>query len=605
MIPDEEIERVRESADIVAIVSEFVPLKRMGSSFRGPCPFHQGTHRNFSVDPKRRRFHCFVCGEGGDAFTFLQKRLGVDWPTSVRLAAEKSGIEIREVQTRRNGPDPREPLWEVNASAQDYFRRMLWDDPGGAAAREYLAEREVTREVADRFGLGFAPRDVAALRSHLAALGFDDARQLDAGLLTRKEAGAQVRPRFRNRLIFPIYDVSGRTVGFGGRLIGPGEPKYLNSADSPAFNKGKVLYGLNWARHAIRRADRVLLVEGYFDLVRLSNAGIEEVVAPLGTALTSDQAELIARHSKNVFLLYDGDKAGLKATFRAGDELLRQGAAVRVVTLPEGEDPDSYVRRHGRDAMERQLSQSLDVFERKIQLLQRGGWFADLHRRRRAIDRLLPTIRAASDPVTRDLYIGRGAEAAGIERSVLSGEAGRESEVSSGRTVRQQPPAGDRRRLPPAARSGKGPRPHGRPSGSGVPAERELVRVMLTLRSTLERIVERVGPEQFRHPEYREIFEQLVRVGPEGSIEDVAATLSEAATQVLDALLAEPEAVQDVDRMIQDCVTRIEVRALKERNAEIQGLLTAATADEKNALMAQKQANSDEIRRLTESRIVT
>jgi DNA primase len=604
VIPDEEIERVRESVDIIAIVSEFVTLKRMGSSFRGPCPFHQGTHRNFSVDPKRRRYHCFVCGEGGDAFTFLQKRLGIDWPTSVRMAAEKSGIELREVATRREGPDPREPLWEVNASAQDYFHRMLWEDPAGGVARDYLAEREVARDVADRFGLGFAPRDASALRSHLATLGFEDQRQVDAGLLTRREDGGELRPRFRGRLIFPIYDVSGRVVGFGGRLVGPGEPKYLNSADSPAFAKGKLLYGLNWARHAIRRADRVLLVEGYFDLVRLASAGIEEVVAPLGTALTSDQAELITRHSKNVFLLYDGDRAGLKATFRAGDELLKHGSTVRVVSLPDGEDPDSYVRRNGREAMERQIGQSIDVFERKIQLLQRGGWFADLHRRRRAIDHLLPTIRSASDQVTRDLYIGRAAEAAGVERGVLSGEAGREAGARTARTVRQPPAAESRRRVPPPTRSGKAMRGHGRPI-AGLSAERELVRVMLTLRSTIERIVERIGPGQFRHPHYREIFEVLARAGAEASTEEVAALISEDATPVLDKLLAEPDAVQDVDRMIQDCVTHLEVRALRERNAEIQRLMTAATADEKDVLVAQKQANSDEIRRLTESRMVS
>jgi DNA primase len=376
VIPDEEIERVRESADIVAIVSEFVTLKRMGSGFRGPCPFHQGTHRNFSVDQRRKRYHCFVCGEGGDVFTFLQKRLGIDWPTSVRMVAEKSGIELREVQTRREGPDPREPLWEVNAAAQEYFQRVLWQETSGAAAREYLTARDVTRSVADRFGLGFAPRDLGAMRGHLAVLGFDDARLLEAGLVMRREESGDLRPRFRSRLIFPIFDVTNKVVGFGGRLIAPGEPKYLNSADSPAFAKGKLLYGLNWARHSIRRADRVLLVEGYFDLVRLVSAGIEEVVAPLGTALTPDQAELIVRHSKQVFLLYDGDRAGLKATFRAGDELLRVGASVRVVTLPDGDDPDSFVRRHGKDAMERQLGQAIDVFERKIQLLQRGGWFA-------------------------------------------------------------------------------------------------------------------------------------------------------------------------------------------------------------------------------------
>ena len=198
--------------------------------------------------------------------------------------------------------------------------------------------------------------------------------------------------------MFPIYDASGRPSGFGGRLIGPGEPKYLNSADSPTFTKGRLLYGLNWARHAIRRDERLLLVEGYFDVVRLVLAGIESVVAPLGTALTEEQASMIARQTKNVFLLYDSDTAGQKATFRAGDLLLAQGVSVRVVTLPDGEDPDTFVDTHGGAALETHIDGAVDVFDRKVQILERQGWFADLHKRRRAIDRLLPTIRATADP---------------------------------------------------------------------------------------------------------------------------------------------------------------------------------------------------------------
>ncbi|NUQ13627.1 MAG: DNA primase, partial [Gemmatimonadaceae bacterium] len=408
MIPDEEVERVREAADIVGIIGETVTLKRAGAAFRGPCPFHQGKNPNFSVDPRRRIYHCFKCGESGDVFTFLRKRFGMDWPTAVRHVAERSGITIREVSSRRDGPDPRERLWEVNAAAEAYFRRLLQEDPGGSAGREYLAARQVGLDVAERFGLGYAQRD--GLRDHLATLGFDDERQLEAGLLVRREDGA-IRPRFRGRLMFTIYDVASRVVGFGGRVIGEGEPKYLNSPETIAFVKGRMLYGLNWARNAIRRADRVLLVEGYFDLVRLAMAGVEEVVAPLGTALTPDQGALIARHTKHAFLIYDSDKAGLKATFRAADELLRHGVAVRVVTLPPGEDPDTFARSAGREGVERQLAQAVDVIERKVQLLERGGWFADLHRRRQAVDHLLPTIRATADAVTRDLYLARVAEA--------------------------------------------------------------------------------------------------------------------------------------------------------------------------------------------------
>lgn len=595
MIPDEDIERVREGADIVAIIGEHVPLKRVGADFRGPCPFHHGTHRNFSVSPRRRIFHCFRCGEGGDVFTFLQKHLGVDWPTAVRMAAEKSGIPIREVGSHREGPDPREPLWEVNAAAQEYFRRILHEDVRGAVARGYLLERELTLEQADRFGIGYAPRDVALMRDHLISLGYDEARQLEAGLLTRREDRDELRPRFRDRLMFPIHDVSGRIAGFGGRLLGPGEPKYLNSAESPVFSKGRLLYGMHWARNAIRRAERVLLVEGYFDLVRLVIAGLDEVVAPLGTALTPDQATLITRYSKNVFLLYDSDRAGLKATFRAGDELLRHGAQVRVVTLPGGEDPDTYVRRHGRDALERQIAAAVDVLERKVQLLQRGGWFGDLHRRRRAIDYLLPTIRAAVDQVTRDMYIGRAAEASGVDRGVLAREVDGTETARAPRGTRAPGREPGRRSGSIPTRSARSARPT-RPSRDTA-AERELVRAMLADRSQIERVAERISPDQFRDARYREIFEGLLRLGAD--VGHLAGALSDEAAAALEAALADLDAVQDAERTVDDCLSRLRKRALRERNEDIQRLLLAATDAEKDRLLIEKQANTAEIHRLT------
>ena len=393
MIPDDIVERVREQADIVSIVGELVKLKRVGNSFRGPCPFHQGKDPNFSVSP-RGAYHCFVCHEKGDVFSFVQKRLGLDFVEAVKYVGGKSGVEVKEVSRDKGaGPDPREKFWEINAAAVEFFTRTLWETAEGAAARSYLESRNLTRDMADRFSLGYASRDPEALRSHLATLGFDDDRQRDAGLLHQREGEAQLRPRFRNRLMFPIYDPQGRAIAFGGRIIGTGEPKYLNSAETAVFVKGGTLYGLNWAKNSIRRDERVLLVEGYFDCLRLHLAGVESAVAPLGTALTEAQAELLRKYTNTVFLLYDSDKAGLKATFRAGDVLLRQGAKVHVVSLPEGEDPDTFVARHGKERLDNELSNAVDVFERKIQILQRGGWFSDLRRKRVALDRLLPTVR--------------------------------------------------------------------------------------------------------------------------------------------------------------------------------------------------------------------
>jgi DNA primase len=230
--------------------------------------------------------------------------------------------------------------------------------------------------------------------------------------------------------MIPIHDAQQHVVGFGGRLLrddADGKaPKYLNSPQTALFDKGRQLYGLSWAKGAIRKAERALVVEGYFDAIRLALAGIEETVAPLGTALTEHQAEMLARLTNSVFLLYDSDEAGLKATFRAGLELLRRGVAPRVVTLPEGDDPDTFVRAHGAAALESHLTQAVDLFDRQIQLLERRGWFSELHKTRRAVDKLLPTVRAASDAITRDLYLARLADVSRIDREVLTREAAAE-----------------------------------------------------------------------------------------------------------------------------------------------------------------------------------
>ena len=600
MIPDETVERVRESADIVGVIGEYVELKRQGTDYRGPCPFHQGTHRNFSVSPKKAMYYCFVCHEGGDVFNFLTKRLGVDWPTAVKMVAEKSGIEVVETQSRNTGEkDSREPLWEVNGAAADYFRRTLWDDDLGAGARAYLEERGVSRELADKVGLGFAPREIGLMRSHLNTLGFDDERLVEVGLMHTPDGSSEPRPRFRDRLIFPIYDVSSRVVGFGGRLLGAGEPKYLNSAESPVFSKGKLLYGLNWAKQAARRDERMLVVEGYFDVVRLIGAGIDSVVAPMGTALTDEQAKLIRRYTERVYLLYDSDKAGLKATFRSGDELLAQGAAVQVVTLPEGEDPDTFVRTNGAPGLEAQLSSSIDIFERKIQLLERGGWFADLRKKRQALDRLLPTLRATSDPLTRDMYLGHAATAAGVTRELLERELTAPARARSGRmTARPSAPPRDDaeqeqwrspvpRAEPPPARQRQSRRVAGERAAS---AERELVRVLLHRPAYFEQVVERAGEESFRDPEMRRIFAALVVHGADAGPDVLAGQLDGDSVVVMQELLEETGGLDHADEAVNGSLSAMHERNLTERMSEIDREMPIASDSQKDELTREKMA---------------
>lgn len=605
MIPDEVVEQVAQAADIVAIIGEHVRLKKMGAVFRGPCPFHQGTNSNFSVVP-RGGYYCFVCHEKGSVFTFVQKRLGLSFADAVKYVGEKSGVEVREIKRQREGPDPREPLWELNATAAAWFRDMLWAREIGQPAREYLAARGVFRETADRFGMGFAPREIGLMRAYLSGLGFSDERLLALGLLVRRGEQEEPRPRFRDRLMFPILDAGGHTVGFGGRLLGPGEPKYLNSSESEVFSKGRILYNLSNARGAIRRDERVILVEGYFDVVRLVDAGVESVVAPMGTALSDAQADLLAKHAKTAFLLYDSDAPGQKASFRAADVLLERGMAVRLVTLPDGEDPDTFVAKHGRDALEKLLADAMDVFDRKVQLLERTGWFADLQRKRRALDALLFTIRAASDPITRDLYVARACEAAGVDRTVLLREL--DSPVpAAGRPARRHAPeatpAPARQRVPSSPRADSTYR-------SDVPGhagELALVRVMLlhpALSGGVIASVKRLERETGVHPDlaaatgaessvirdsvYRAIYDALVARGADASPEELAESLDATAIAVVEAIKSEPGAVVDAARTVDGALRMLQERAMQERLGELDRMTPLAAGTEKDSLIREK-----------------
>ena len=567
-IPDDLIEQVREAADLVAIIGEHVELKRQGSDFRGPCPFHGGTHRNFAVIPKKGMFYCFVCHEAGDVFTFYMKRLGMDYPTAVREVARRVGITIPERGPA--GPDPREPLFSAIAAAQDWFARQLRELPEAEIGRSYLQGRRVDLEAAALFGLGYAPRGAAFLDA-MKGLGVRDEVLLEAGLTRKKEEDGSVVPRFRGRLLFPIHDLRGRVVAFGGRILGEGEPKYLNSPDTPIFHKGKLLYHLDVAKHAMRKTERAILVEGYFDVLRLALAGIEEVVAPMGTGLSADQGSLLRRYTAHVILLYDSDEAGLRATFRAGDELLRHGLRVSVATLPEGEDPDTLVQRHGGAALEELLRDAVDVFERKIQILERRGFFGSLPGRRRALDRLLPTIRAAADPITRELYLTRAAEVASVRKDVLE----REIAVAGGgmRDAGTVPT-----HLPPSI------------SHPSLPtsAEKALLLLLLEGEPWRGKVLEAVNAEEFEFPAYRAVFEAAQADAPD--------RLDETAARAYEELKAEGLAGNEPDALFERAMNWLEARTLERAIDELDRQLTVAAPDEQAALLAEKRRVFDALR---------
>ncbi len=502
MIPDDQIEEVRARADIVDVIGEFVPLKKAGREFKANCPFHEERTPSFYVVPDKGFYKCFGCGESGDVFKFLMQKAGMEFVDAVRHVASRSGVELREVQRDRDDDDPLRPLYEANAFAEVWFREQLLDPATGGAARAYLEQRGVDAETAERFGLGWAPDEWRGLREAAARHGIDDEVLLTVGLLTTSEKSKEPYDRFRSRLVFPIHALGGRVVAFGGRIVGDGQPKYLNSPETPLYQKGQTLYGLDRSRHAIRRAEAALVVEGYMDVVSLAAAGFENVVAPLGTALTEEQALLLRRYTTKVLLLFDSDTAGLKATFRVADVLLAVGLHPSVVTLPPGEDPDTLVRSMGAPSLQAHLDGAVDVLDRKLQILDEHDYFSSIDRRRDAVDRLLPTLRAVSDPTLRDIYVDQVATRTGVRRETLEAELDRPVSAPIPAHLRPEPS----RRPPRDARL------HTLRTRMGP--EASLLRMLAQDRERrhehLEFALMRIGPEDFKNEADRTIFQSFL-----------------------------------------------------------------------------------------------
>ncbi|HUE95649.1 MAG TPA: DNA primase [Longimicrobiaceae bacterium] len=551
-ISDAIIEEVRNRADLAEIVSDYTRLKRSGRTFRGPCPLHGGKGPNFSVDPERNVFKCFTCGEGGDLFSFPMKHLGMSFIEAVRWVAERVGVVVPDSDPRDHEPDPYADLHEANAFAAEWFRARLLDPEAGREAREYLARRGIKPEVCERFGIGWAPESWSELADAARTHGIRREVLLGLGLL--KESSKSTREpydAFRGRIIFPIQDLGGKTVAFGGRVIAAVEehvPRYLNSPESPVYHKGELLFGLRWSRGVIRKEQVALVVEGYMDYVSLASHGIENVVAPLGTAMTPTQAELISRYAPRVILLYDSDTAGLKATFRAGDELLRSGVEVLVATLPDGEDPDSLVRSGGAVLLRRYLADAVDVLERKIQILERKDYFSNIAGKRRAVDKLLPTVRAASDEVLRGLYVSRVAERTGVpretvEREVAEGDGGRRRNGRAGSHGAAPAPS-----APQGRRGGRGFEPQ--PAATRMGAERNVILLLLRDEQWIEKVARRIGVEDFRDGVYREVFAELLHLHGEGRPREGSEWLrglSESAVERVQELLGDPEGMNLAD----------------------------------------------------------
>lgn len=433
------IESVRNAGDIVRLVSDYVPLKPAGSRMKGLCPFHEEKTPSFSVDPTRQLFYCFGCQTGGDIFKFVMLYEKMGFGEAAEALAKRWGVPL-PATTRRDGNDPRERLLRMTESAAGFFGSRFADG-AGSACRAYLKKRRIDDATAERLGVGFAPDAWGELGEHLLSKHFKPKEILTGGLALERKGGTGHYDRFRNRLMFPIRTVGGQTVAFGGRALGDGEPKYINSPETPVYRKGEHLYGLDLAKEAIRKQGLAIVVEGYLDLAAVLQAGFDNVVASLGTAFTPQQARLLARYCNRLAFSYDGDAAGAKATERSLDLLLSGGFDVRIVELPGGTDPDDYIGRDGAEAYGRLLEEAPEYLEFLIRRECDGKATAKLEAKVAAVNAVLPHVARLSGSIERSDWASRLADALQIEDDLVLQEL-RGAVRSSGATIRQRPAAG-------------------------------------------------------------------------------------------------------------------------------------------------------------------
>jgi DNA primase len=612
-------------ADIVEIVGEHVQLQRAGKDFRALCPFHQEKTPSFYVVPAKDFYNCFGCGESGDVFRFLMKQLGLGFLDAVRHLAARVGVEIPEEQTDRTDEAHR-ALYEAIAVAADLYRRQLLDPTIGERARDYLRERGVSAEAAERFQLGYAPDGWQTLREGAHRHGIQDDVLLAAGLVKESDRGDEPYDRLRNRLVFPILDLKGRCIGFGGRTLGPSGdrvPKYLNSPETPIYHKSSNLYGLYWARNAIRREGSALVVEGFMDYVSLVAGGVDNVVAPLGTAMTAEQAALVSRYTRQAFLLYDSDMAGLRASFRSADDLLQAGVHPLIVSLPQGEDPDSIIRDRGQAGLRACLQGATDVVDRKLEILDERGFFGTAEGARKAIDGLLPTLRATVDTALRDIYIARVAERTGVRRETLEAQIRPDAAPAAER--RRERSATTRSQAPPTVpaapsrprRSASGRAASGRSAPSTTPPKslppglagpRTLLLLLLRDETRISEAAALLQPEEITDPVDHEIFQALVNAGSTTLDSAALDRLSPAAQARLTTLRDDPQELSDGNRIFADAIKDIRAeslyRSLDEINEQISEARSRGDDTEEQRLIMKKHELARELNQLSSERLV-
>jgi DNA primase len=567
-IPESKIAEVASAADIVQVISEYVNLKKAGKDYRGICPFHGDKDPSFYVSPAKGIFHCFGCSTGGSVFNFIMRAENTTFTEAVRMLAERYGVPFHFEEGRRGSEaaEHKNTIEKALAVAQQYFEKGLRTS---TQAREYLEQRGIPAEWSSHLGLGFAPDSWDGLQHELRSAGINGKDGVAAGLSKPRAAGG-FYDYFRSRIMIPIRDLNGHIIAFGGRILGPGEPKYLNSPDSPVFRKKNVLFGLDAAKEAIRKKGLLILVEGYFDQISLRMRGLENVAAPLGTALGTEQVRLLKRFTSEVIALFDGDEAGLRAVKRAIPLFLSEGIEPRCLILTEDKDPDEAVNRIGIDAFRKLLDRATSAVDMFLDGLESKYDLKTIQGRNLALEESLPVLRQIADSKEADYLIERFASRIRvredrIRRILWNGRKSRKQE--SGNTSRPMRKLFD------------------------FPAdERNVVRGMLLRDGFIERILESGILKELTDPVLRDLAEKMVKFkGPAGTFDRVSFSQSledsDCASIVAGWLRPKPEEDDlrpevDGDLTIDQSVDSMRLRKLELRKEEIKERMKNCPAGE-------------------------
>ena len=562
--PDDVIRRVRESNDIVSVISEYMPLTRKGANYFGLCPFHGEKTPSFSVNEKEQFFHCFGCGAGGNVFTFLMQMDNLTFSEAVQTLAERAHVELPQAEMSEQEKRKalrRERMREAATEAARFYYYQLARTDDGKTARQYLRQRGVTDEFARKFGLGYAPVSRDGLRQYLQQKGFSEEEMEGAGLLSGKEG--RTFDRFFNRLMFPIFDAGGRIIAFGGRVMGQGEPKYLNSPETEIFNKRRNLYGLNLAKKT--RRGQLLMVEGYMDVLSLHQGGFDNAVASLGTALTKEQCLLIKRYFSDVVLCYDSDAAGTKAARRGIPLLEEAGIRVRVLQVRDAKDPDEYLRKFGPEKFEALLEEAMDPVDFEMKVLRREN-DETVEGRVKVLQGMAQRLAGISSDMERELHIRDVAAQMQVTEKSLQKEV---EEIRRGSGLLEYRPAG--RRIRQETEEGR------------RAAQRQLLAAILQKPELFPAVSAHTGPEDFplktpptkEFPEGKDNIYRIVadyifnkRQRQESCVlADVISRFEEAEDQERVSSLATlslPESREEMEKFLTETVRTLKLQRLEE-----------------------------------------